>query len=63
MKISTTHRVQSTGSRITLGELEEFVAHCKAAGAAGNTVVNIDKFNGDQRDPGYCTITATIDHG
>lgn len=58
MSISVNHSVTAQLSQqATLGELKEFVEAAEQAGLAPSSRLTIQQYTGDQRDPGYTTIT------
>lgn len=58
MSITVNHSVTAQLShRATLAELREFVEAAEQAGLPGTSTLSVQSYAGDQRDPGYTTIT------
>lgn len=58
MSVTVNHSVTANlPHSATLADLKGFVAAAEAAGLTSSARLSIDKYNGDQRDPGYTTIT------
>jgi hypothetical protein len=48
---------------VTIKDMEAFLAAAREAGAKDETRMTFSEYKGDQRDPGYSTITIDITRG
>ena len=53
-----TYTLRANGNSVTLGDLQDLLESVK--NAPPSTEVNVRSYSGDQRDPGYITLTVSL---